>query len=552
MIPLRPLSTIAAMGPESSPQEPAEVTHVNTEDTGVATGQKRARPDHVEDEKESQKRLRRNEGEVSKTAGRNKFNKSRSERRNQGQWDARNKEGGDQDKVGGAARVEGEDGDRGEARRPKKKVAVLIGYAGTGYKGMQMTKDEKTIEADLFAGFCAAGAISKVNADDPKKSSFVRCARTDKGVHAAGNVVSLKLIVEDKDIVQKINAELPDQIRVWSIVPTVGSFSCYTQCDSRIYEYLIPSYCLLPPDPKSSLAETLVEAATSENDLESYLERRSGNEDFWSTLESEQLQPYLQTLEPAVRESLLAGRGSELSAEALLNFKDEQHYAHHGGATEPEEVEPGPQSTLVMKIKAAHSHLRSLTLSSKRHCRIAFSRLTRLRDVLAAYVGSRRFHNYTIRVSSNDPSAVRTIKSFTASEPFLIGETEWISLKVHGQSFMMHQIRKMVAMAVLMVRCGTPIDLIRDTTMKNSLAIPVPKAPALGLLLERPVFDTYSKKAVEMHERKLLILTSTKTRSRSSSSGRFTTGSMRRRRRAGSSMGSLGTSTVSRRRTLIT
>ena len=26
----------------------------------------------------------------------------------------------------------------GEARRPKRKVAVLLGYAGTGYKGMQM------------------------------------------------------------------------------------------------------------------------------------------------------------------------------------------------------------------------------------------------------------------------------------------------------------------------------------------------------------------------------------------------------------------------------
>lgn len=26
----------------------------------------------------------------------------------------------------------------GEERRPKKKVAVLIGYAGTGYRGMQL------------------------------------------------------------------------------------------------------------------------------------------------------------------------------------------------------------------------------------------------------------------------------------------------------------------------------------------------------------------------------------------------------------------------------
>lgn len=101
-----------------------------------------------------------------------------------------------------------------EERRPKRKVAVMIGYAGTGYHGLQINHKEKTIEGDIFAAFVAAKAISKVNADDPRKSSFVRCARTDKGVHAAGNMLSLKLIIEDPDVVQKINENLPPQIRV--------------------------------------------------------------------------------------------------------------------------------------------------------------------------------------------------------------------------------------------------------------------------------------------------------------------------------------------------
>ena len=56
-----------------------------------------------------------------------------------------------------------------EERKPKRKVAVLIGYSGTGYKGMQISASEKTIEGDLFNAFIAAGAISKANADDPKK-----------------------------------------------------------------------------------------------------------------------------------------------------------------------------------------------------------------------------------------------------------------------------------------------------------------------------------------------------------------------------------------------
>ncbi len=136
-----------------------------------------------------------------------------------------------------------------EERKPKRKVAVMIGYAGTGYYGMQISHDRKTIESDLFAAFVAAGAISKVNASDVKKSSLARCARTDKGVHAAGNVISLKLIIEDEAVVQKINENLPPQIRVWGIQRTNNAFNCYQQCDSRWYEYLMPSYSPPPAEP---------------------------------------------------------------------------------------------------------------------------------------------------------------------------------------------------------------------------------------------------------------------------------------------------------------
>lgn len=99
---------------------------------------------------------------------------------------------------------------------------------------MQIDNKQKTIEGDIFTAFVAAGAISKANADDPKKSSLVRCARTDKGVHAAGNVISLKLIIEEEDIVEKINSHLSPQIRIWGMQRTTGSFSCYQACDSTL------------------------------------------------------------------------------------------------------------------------------------------------------------------------------------------------------------------------------------------------------------------------------------------------------------------------------
>jgi len=75
---------------------------------------------------------------------------------------------------------------------------------------------------------------------------MMRSARTDKGVHAAGNVVSLKMIVEDPDIITKINDNLPEQIRLFGYVRTMNSFNAKTLCDSRVYEYLLPTYVFLP------------------------------------------------------------------------------------------------------------------------------------------------------------------------------------------------------------------------------------------------------------------------------------------------------------------
>lgn len=67
----------------------------------------------------------------------------------------------------------------------------------------------------LFKALCEAGAVSPSNAVDPRKVQLIRCARTDRGVHAACNVVSLKMIIKDPQLINKINDLLPKDIRVW-------------------------------------------------------------------------------------------------------------------------------------------------------------------------------------------------------------------------------------------------------------------------------------------------------------------------------------------------
>ena len=79
----------------------------------------------------------------------------------------------------------------------------------------------RTIEGVLFQAFVKSGAVSEDNADDPVKVSLARAARTDAGVHAAGNVVNMKLITSPpgvEDLIAAVNNALPPEIRVWNIV----------------------------------------------------------------------------------------------------------------------------------------------------------------------------------------------------------------------------------------------------------------------------------------------------------------------------------------------
>ena len=379
----------------------------------------------------------------------------------------------------------------------------MIGYSGTGYRGMQYNHDEPTIERELFHAFVKAGAISKANANDPRKSSLVRCARTDKGVHAAGNIVSLKLIIEDEDIVKKINDALPEQIRIWGIQRTNNSFSCYQGCDSRWYEYLMPSYTLLPPHPNSYLGKMVPEYAKEKGYEEEYSKLMEDVKDFWATTEEKDIKPILDSLDPEIRAQVLervhiADIEQEESKEE--NDAEGKVMEPQTGISletfQPKNRELGPLDFALRDIKAAY-------VAAKRRYRISPERLQRLQEVLSRYEGTRNFHNYTVQKPFNDPSAKRHIKSFVVNpKPIIINNTEWLSLKVHGQSFMMHQIRKMVGLATLLVRCGTPLDRVYESYRKQKMAIP--KAPGLGLLLERPVFEGYNRRATEQLDKETI------------------------------------------------
>lgn len=180
---------------------------------------------------------------------------------------------------------------------------------------------------------------------------------------------------EFPDLTAYVNSFLPDQIRMWGFVRTMKSFQARTACDSRVYEYLLPSYCLLPPASDDPFAKTLDEVSPGWRDV------------------------------------------VKTSAEFV------------NAAVPPAETDDGS-----VDPKARGEFER------RRGWRVDEDTLRRFRELVAQYKGTHNFHNYTVGKPYKDRSVKRFMISLEVRDPAVYGDIEWISVRIHGQSFMLHQI----------------------------------------------------------------------------------------------------------------
>ena len=82
--------------------------------------------------------------------------------------------------------------------------------------------------------------------------------------------------------------------------------------------------------------------------------------------------------------------------------------------------------------------------------------------------------------------------TFTShSSGLLVQGQQWVRIVIIGQSFMLHQIRKMVGMAVAIMRGDAPASCIR-TALQPKRAVPTPMAPDIGLFLDECYYDAYN------------------------------------------------------------
>ncbi|KAN0037939.1 hypothetical protein ACTA71_000111 [Dictyostelium dimigraforme] len=296
----------------------------------------------------------------------------------------------------------------------KKKVAIILGYSGTNYAGMQKNPGLKTVEEELEHALFRTGGILPDNMYYQQKVDWVRCARTDKGVSAIRNVVSLKMEMGPPDFEGMriaLNKELPKDITVFHIMRVNNSFHAKNAVDARSYIYVTPTHVFEPKFAKKKKSTEEVE-----------------------------------------------GGGG-------------------GGSSQ---------------------------------WKFTSDTLSILNKVLSFYLGNHRFHNYTSRKESNDVSVFRKIHSFVCSEPFVLEGVEMVSINVVGESFMLHQIRKMIGCLISFIRKGMFEDCeTRDQAFDQIKAyinstfehkpLNLPMAPGAGLLLDYCIFNEWNKNNSSIH-----------------------------------------------------
>ena len=277
----------------------------------------------------------------------------------------------------------------------------------------------RTIEGVLFSAFVRSGAVSEDNADDPVKISLARAARTDAGVHAGGNVVNMKLITSPPgvdDLTTAVNENLPPEIRVWSIVRkihpdplSVPHQRPFHSCASKILSTLDRKWSN-GDETRSRVHQKMAYDTNRNCDSRKYT----------------YLFPTYLLIPPRPGSGLfysLCRQNGETLAHQFWSFID-QITSEAAGKT-------SDQATLAARLEE---------LRRKRAWRISVAELDALRTTVKHFEGTHNFHNFTVDKDFRDRSSHRHMKNIQVADPVVHGETEWISVLLHGQSFMLHQV----------------------------------------------------------------------------------------------------------------
>ena len=385
----------------------------------------------------------------------------------------------------------------------KRKLALVIGYVGTPYHGLQRPNRKEaaggdeaitvvpTVEEDLERALNAAGFIADFNMGDLSRLNWSRASRTDKGVHAARTVLSAKLAVQpstideatghcNDELVRQLNAALPDAIRAWSVVKMPKSFQARVCCSWREYEYLLPASLL---EDRVDGTSSDGAAAAGTGDAGGMATRR---ELFRSVLQSFEGHHSFHNF---TRARALTKKASGKKRPWSKGPRDGPGGGEEeAGLAEESEPESGSES------ESEGEDLTSAAEPSEKPAPVVEPEA----GVGAAAANASSLDSLKQAMSAL-PEAQRTIhRCELLSEPFVDDSGhEFLRLRIAGSSFLLNQIRFMVGAALGVARGLVP-PWLPEAALAAPFAVRLPIAPPDGLVLMDAGFERYKQRLITM------------------------------------------------------
>jgi len=117
---------------------------------------------------------------------------------------------------------------------------LKIAYDGTDFLGFQKQEKGRTIQAEIEKALRELGWIGR---------SIQSAGRTDRGVHASGQVISFDVgrVISSEDLKKALNAILPPDIVVREINEATKGF--HPRHDAKTRKYVYRLYCQEQRDP---------------------------------------------------------------------------------------------------------------------------------------------------------------------------------------------------------------------------------------------------------------------------------------------------------------
>jgi len=114
------------------------------------------------------------------------------------------------------------------------RLAFRIAYLGDAFFGSQVQEDRRTVEGEVIAA-CRRLALF----DGWREARFAFAGRTDRGVHARGQVLAFDTAEPDRAR-SALNAQLPRDCWCTGVAEVPGGFHPRYDARSRTYRYFFP------------------------------------------------------------------------------------------------------------------------------------------------------------------------------------------------------------------------------------------------------------------------------------------------------------------------